>query len=108
MGNWILNYCDIRLIPLLKHQIKLKPNLGGKRFYPLQNLINFYYYLNKLLIRDVPGKFGIPDLPQSPDIRQFLRNKNCHNSRTSNDVDMKLEPVTKLDKRNTTTSKNSP
>ena len=36
---------------------------------------------------------------------QFLKNKNCHNSRTSNDIDMKLGPVTKLDKRNTTASK---
>ena len=30
---------------------------------------------------------------------------NSHNSRTSNDIDIKLEPVTKLDKRSTTTSK---
>ena len=28
-----------------------------------------------------------------------------HNSRTSNDIDMKLGPVTKLDKKNTATSK---
>ena len=27
-------------------------------------------------------------------------NKNCSNSRTSNDVDIRLGPVTKLDKRN--------
>ena len=32
-----------------------------------------------------------------------LKNKNCHNYRTSNDIDMKLVPVTKLDRRNTTT-----
>ena len=30
---------------------------------------------------------------------------NCHNSRTSGDVDMKLGTVTKLDTRNKTTSK---
>ena len=30
--------------------------------------------------------------------------KSCHNSRTSNDLDMKLGPVTKLDKGNTATS----
>ena len=29
---------------------------------------------------------------------QALINENYHNSRTSNDIDMKLEPVTKLDK----------
>ena len=32
-------------------------------------------------------------------------NENCHKSRTSNDVDMKLGPVTKLDKRKATSSK---
>ena len=26
--------------------------------------------------------------------------RNCHNSRTSDDIDMKLGPVTKPDKRN--------
>ena len=31
--------------------------------------------------------------------------ENSHNSRTSNDIDMKLGTVTKLDKRNTATSK---
>ena len=31
--------------------------------------------------------------------------KSCLNSRTSNDIDMKLGPVTKLDKRNTATSR---
>ena len=64
-------------------------------------------------------KFGIPNLPQSPDIRQnsdggisdfrvsgqYFIKLNCHNSITSNDVDMKLRPVTKIDKKNKTTSK---
>ena len=36
---------------------------------------------------------------------QSLIKENCHNSRTSDDIDMKLRPVTKLDKRNKTTSK---
>ena len=66
----------------------------------------------------VSAKFGIPNLSQSPDIGensdgdisdfwisgQSCIKENCHNSRTSNDTDMKLEPLTKLDKRNTTTS----
>ena len=30
---------------------------------------------------------------------------NCHNSRSSDDIGMKLGPATKLDKRNKTTSK---
>ena len=33
-------------------------------------------------------------------------NKNDHNSRISHDIDMKLATVAKLDKRNTSTSKN--
>ena len=58
-------------------------------------------------------------MPQSPDISQnsdggisdsrisgqSLIKENCHNSRTSDDIDMKLGPVTKLDKRNKATSK---
>ena len=65
-------------------------------------------------MRDIHAKFGIPNSPQSSDIGQnsgrgishflifgqSLINKNCHNSRTSNDIDMKLGQVTKLDKRN--------
>ena len=35
---------------------------------------------------------------------QTLIKINCHNSRTSDDIDMKLEPITKLDKRNKPTS----
>ena len=43
---------------------------------------------------------------QFPDIsRQFLLKENCPNSRTSDDIDMKLGAVTKLDKRSKTTSK---
>ena len=51
---------------------------------------------------------------QSPDIGQIpgggisdksLINKNCHNSKTSNDIDMKFGPVARTDKRNTATSK---
>ena len=31
---------------------------------------------------------------------QSLIKKNCHNSRISDDIDMKLGPVTKLDRKN--------
>ena len=58
--------------------------------------------------------FCITNLPQSPDINQnsdfrisgqsFIK-ENCYNARTSHDIDMKLGPVTAIDKRNTTTSK---
>ena len=58
-------------------------------------------------------------MPQSPDIEQnsddgfsdfrisgqSLIKQNCHNSRASDDIDMKLGPVTKLDNRNKTISK---
>ena len=70
-------------------------------------------------IRDVRAKFGNPNSRQSPDIGQnsdggvsnsgmpgqsFVK-VSCHNSRTTDDIDMKLRPVTKLAKRNKTTSK---
>ena len=45
------------------------------------------------------GGYDIPISGQS------LINENCCNSRTSNDIDMNLGPVTKLDKRDTATSK---
>ena len=53
-----------------------------------------------------------PDIPQNSDggISDFLISdqslikENCHNSRTSDDIDMKLGTVTKLDKKNIATS----
>ena len=36
---------------------------------------------------------------------KLIKIKNCHSSRTSNDFDVKLGAVTKVDQRNTTTSK---
>ena len=65
------------------------------------------------LIRNVLAKFCIPYSPQSPDIGQnsdggicnfqiygqSLIKRNCHNSWTSGDIGMKLEPETKTDKR---------
>ena len=36
---------------------------------------------------------------------QSLIKENCHNSRASDDIDMKLGPVSKIDKKNKTTSK---
>ena len=70
-------------------------------------------------MRDILAKFGIPNLLQSPDTgqnsdkdisdfrisAQSLIKENCHNSRTSDDIDMEFGPVTKLDKRNKATSK---
>ena len=70
-------------------------------------------------IKNIFAKFGIRNLRQSPDIGQNLNGsisdfrisgqslikENCHNSRTSDDIDMKLRPITKIDKRNKATSK---
>ena len=39
-------------------------------------------------------------------ISRFWVQENCHNSKTSNDIDMNLGPVTKIDKRNKIKSKN--
>ena len=70
-------------------------------------------------MRDVRTKFGIPYLSFSQDIGQNSDGSisdfqisgqsqikiNFHNSRISDDIDMKVGPVTKLDPRNKTTSK---
>ena len=55
----------------------------------------------------------VPDTDQNSDrvfsisgfLVKSLTNKNCPNSKTSNNIDMKLGPVTKLGEKNTTTSK---
>ena len=67
-------------------------------------------------IRDTCTKFNISNLPSLQIlgitqtgvflISRFWVQENCHNSRTSNDIDMNLGPVTKIDKRNKTKSKN--
>ena len=70
-------------------------------------------------IRDICAKFGIPNFSQSLDndqnsdggicdcrvSGQSLIKENCHNSRNSHDIDMKLGPVTKTHKINKTPSK---
>ena len=69
---------------------------------------------------DIRAEFRIPNSPQSPDIGQnsdggishfwisgqsFIK-VNCHKSRTSDDIEMKLGPVTKFDERNKKSQKN--
>ena len=63
--------------------------------------------------------FGVPNLPQSPDIGknsdadifnfqiscQSLVNVFCHDSRTIDNIEMKIGPVTKIDNRNKTAPK---
>ena len=80
-------------------------------------VISAFCSIQRNFIRSICAKFGIPNSPQSPDIGQnsdmgisnlwildqYIINENFHNCRTSNAIRMKLKPVTKLDKRNTTT-----
>ena len=75
--------------------------------------------VQKLFFRIIHAKFGILNSPQSPHLwkdsvevisdfqisGQSLVNENCQNSRTSNNIHMKLGPVTRLDKRNMAMSK---
>ena len=71
--------------------------------------ININSNIHRNIIRYICAKFGICNLPQSPDIGQntdvgiskfrisglSVINKSFHNSRTNHDMDMKLGPVTK-------------
>ena len=74
-----------------------------------------FYSIQEIFTGNILVKFGIPNLPQFPDIRlkldegvsvflisgQSLVQENSDNSRTSHDIDMKLGPVTKNDKEKT-------
>ena len=97
---------------------RFNPNLdGGVKFilpcwFSLNNsetlkaVVLLICNVQQLFVRDTRAKFGIPNLPQSLDIGQnsegvisdfrisgqFLVNKNCYNSRTSNDKNMTLAP----------------
>ena len=78
-----------------------------------------FFSIQEHFIRKVRAKFGIPYLRQCPEIGQIsdwdifdfriscqsLIEWNCYNSRTSDDIDKELEPVTKIDKKNKTRSK---
>ena len=120
---------------ILKLYYCFNPNLGGGRggvnfsftpcWFSLNNLETVkavslaFCGIQEHFISDIRAKFGISNSPQSPDITQnsdggisdFLNfsksliKEHCHNSRTSDDIPVKLGPVTKLDKKNKTTSK---
>ena len=76
--------------------------------------------IQSLFTGDIQAKSCIPSSFQPPDIGKnlggvflfseflvkFLINKNCHNSTTSNYIDMKVRPLTKYGKRNTKFQKN--
>ena len=67
----------------------------------MPNLVSINCPSLQILGKTQPGVFLISRfLPGQPLIKE-----NCHNSRTSQDIEMKLGPVTKLDKRNKITPK---
>ena len=86
----------------------INPNLGVGGRVLLMPI--WFSLINSKTVKDV-----ILDIGQKLDVGisdfrisgQSLIKENCHNSRTSDNIDMKLGPVTKLDKRNKTTSKKS-
>ena len=64
-----------------------------------------------IIKRGIPISYQFPGMGQNqtayfrfPDFWS-MPFKQCHNWRTSNDIDMKLGPLTKRNKKNTTTSK---
>ena len=72
-----------------------------------------------LFIRDIRAKFGNPNLRQSPDVGQnpdegisdfripdqSCKNENYHDYITTHDNDMKVGPVTAIEKKNAATTK---
>ena len=92
----------------------LNPNLDGKsNFAPCLLIFPYWLRNGKSCNRDIAAIFGIPNLSWFTDHGQKLdgeihdfwissqshTKRNCQNSRTSNDIDMKLAPVTKIYKR---------
>ena len=86
----------------------------GKCCHPgtLQHIVIFYQKCSSQV--GTSNSFQSPHIGQNSDgdisklkiSGQSLIKENCHNSRTNDNIDMKLGPVTKLDKRNIITSKN--
>ena len=77
-------------------------------------IVGFPFITQKRSTFGVPNSSQSPDIGQSPDggisdfrvSGQSLIKENCNNSRTSDNIDMKLGLVTKFDKRNKILSKN--
>ena len=65
----------------------------------MPNLVSLTHPSLQILGKSQTGVFQISRFCQS------LLKENYHNSRTSDDIDMRLRPVTKPHKRNKTTSK---
>ena len=95
--------------------------VGRGNFNPLSPFFYWSSHNNSETFSNISLERFVPNSPQSPYIRQsqtrewgisdfrifgqYLIKEDCHNSRTSNDICVKLRPLTERDKRNTTTSK---
>ena len=95
--------------------------VGRGNFNPLSPFFYWSSHNNSETFSNISLERFVPNSPQSPYIRQsqtrewgisdfrifgqYLIKEDCHNSRTSNDICVKLQSLTERDKRNTTTSK---
>ena len=70
----------------------------------MQHSVTFYWRCSWLTCVNLQilGKNQTGVLPYFRFSGQFFKKGNCHKSRTIDDIDIKLGPVTKLDKRNRT------
>ena len=97
-------YCFTNVWSLLRFFVWWR---GTPCWFPLDNseiiqaVAHFSVFSNILLETFVPNLVSLTN-PRSSYIGQ---NSNCHNSRTSNDIGMKLGQLTKHDKKNTATPK---
>ena len=64
----------------------------------MSNLESIFFSSPPILHKIQGLVFSIPKF-----LVRSLTNKNCHNSRTSNDIKMKLGPLSKLDEGNAMT-----
>ena len=101
------------------HRVILLPNCFSLNNSETMKAVTLAFCsVRQHFIIDIRAKFAVPNLPQSPDIGQnvdggisdfrisaqsFIK-ENCRTFRTGNDIDMKIEPVTKLEKKNMATS----
>ena len=67
----------------------------------MPNLVFLTYFSLQILGKTQTGVFSISAFSG----QSLIKKDNCHNSKTSDDIDMKLGSVTKLDKRNKATLK---
>ena len=95
--------------------------VGRGNFNPLSPFFYWSSHNNSETFSNISLERFVPNSSLSPYIRQsqtrewgisdfrifgqYLIKEDCHNSRTSNDICVKLQSLTERDKRNTTTSK---